>query len=157
MAPRVPAELKLEAPEYEEDIGDLSPYMSFPSSTSSRASSSTLSSSIAESHPRNTSTHDHDDDLDHDIPSSNNLFPGSVETPKKSTFSLPLPSPSSPFLAPPNVPKRPSQISRSHTLPRNFQLEKEQNVRPLNTEINALPVDPVSIAKMQRWILGDIQ
>lgn len=148
MPPRVPAELDLEAPEYEEDIGDLSPYINFPSSTSSRASSSTVSSSLAESHPRNIYTDD--EDLDQDIPLANDLSPVSAETPKKSNFSLPLPSPSSPSL----VPKRPSQFLRSQTLPRGFVLEKERIPRRIQTEINALPVDPVSVAKMQRWILG---
>ena len=47
MPPHVPAELKLDGPLYEEDIGDLSPYVALPLSTSSRTSSTTINTSYS--------------------------------------------------------------------------------------------------------------
>lgn len=149
MPPRIPAGLQLNTPQYEEDIGDLSPYLVLPSSTSSRASSSTIASSLAECSPRNNYAAD---EFDSDIPLSSHITPGSVETPKRLAFSSrQLPS-ASPSLA--TFPSSP-EIRRSHTLPRTFQIEKEAvEPRLIHTEINALAVDAVSIGKMRRWILA---
>ncbi|KAF8969105.1 hypothetical protein BDZ97DRAFT_264108 [Flammula alnicola] len=142
MAPRHPTALNLEPPVDEEDIGDLSPYLSLPSSTSSRASSST---SIGTSSPRALT----DDELDSDIPLSSHTTPGAPDTPR---FTLQLPSPSSPSLS--KFPSRP-HVLRSNTLPRTFQVERESTEpRQIHTEINALHVDSISVSKMQRWILG---
>ncbi|KAF8150895.1 hypothetical protein B0H34DRAFT_666138 [Crassisporium funariophilum] len=150
MPPHVPTELKLDSPLYEEDIGDLSPYLPLPSSTSSRASSTTIGSSIAASSPRNNFT---DEEQELDIPLSSRQSPGTITTPRKQLFGFQLASPSSPSLA--KFPARPRQLSRSHTLPRVFQIEKKDSVpRAVHAEINALAVDPVSVAKMRRWIMG---
>lgn len=146
MPPNVPAHLKLEPPEYEEDIGDLSPYLVLPSSTSSRTSSSSISASSL----RNALS---DDDLDYADPFSSHTSPGSIETPKRLTFSLQYSSPSSPSLSSPLV--KPRRLSRSQILPRVSQAEKGiVEARIIHTEINALAVDPVSTEKMRRWILG---
>ncbi|KDR78789.1 hypothetical protein GALMADRAFT_118246 [Galerina marginata CBS 339.88] len=146
MPPRVPSELKLDPPLDEEDISDLSPYLSLPSSTSSRASSSTIGSSL-------TSSRNDDFEFDSDIPLSSEITPGNPETPKKLSFSLQLPSPSSPTLS--KFLPESHQISRSQTLPRGFQREKEHaEPRRIHSEINSLAVDQVSVQRMRRWILG---
>jgi hypothetical protein len=149
MAPHPPSELKLDVPLYEEDIGDLSSYLRLPSSTSSMASSSTLGSSLATLSPQNPWA---DDELDaSDVPLSSHITPGSLDTPRKQTFSVQLPSPSSPSLS--TFPSKPRGLSRSQTLPRTFLTDKPLP-RPVRNEINALGVDPVSVEKMQCWILG---
>ena len=151
MAPHVPSELKLDPPLDEEDIGDLSPYLALPSSTSSRASSSTVGSSLATYSPRNNWS---DDELDaSDVPLSGDITPETVDTPRKQVFSVQLLSPSSPTLS--KFPSRPRELARSQTLPRTFQKEKRNSLsRPIRNEIIALEVDPVSVEKMQQWILG---
>ncbi|CAA7266811.1 unnamed protein product [Cyclocybe aegerita] len=141
MPPNIPSELKLDQPLYEEDIGDLSPYLALPSSTSSRASSATTSSSYS---PRNYT----EEELDSDIPLSSKDSP---VTPRTGSFSFH--SPSSPSLA--KFAARHRQVSCSQTLPRLFQTEKRSSTpRKIQVEINALTVDSSSIEKMHRWILG---
>ncbi|KIM35253.1 hypothetical protein M413DRAFT_20781 [Hebeloma cylindrosporum] len=142
--------LKLDHPIYEEDIGDLSPYLALPSSTSSRASSSTVGSSVAARSRNNWS----DDELDaSDLHLSSRITPETVDTPRKQVFSVQLLSPSSPSLS--KFPSRPLELARSQTLPRTFQIEKRSSLpRPIRNEIIALEVDPVSVEKMQHWILG---
>jgi len=150
MAPHVPSELNLEPPLYEEDIGDLSPYLALPSSTSSRASSSTVGSSLTTYSPRTWS----DDELNSSfVQPSSSATSETVETPRKQVFSVQLLSPSSPSLS--KFPSRPRELARSQTLPRTFQTEKRSSLpRPIHNEIIALEVDPVSVEKMQQWILG---
>ena len=151
MAPHVPSELKLDPPLDEEDIGDLSPYLALPSSTSSRASSSTVGSSLAAYSPRNNWSDDEFDALD--VPLSNHTSPEAVETPRKQVFSFQLLSPSSPSLS--KFPSKPRELARSQTLPRTFQIEKRNSLpRPIRNEIIALEVDPASVEKMQQWIFG---
>jgi len=151
MAPHVPSELKLDPPLYEEDIGDLSPYLALPSSTSSRASSSTVGSSLATYSPRNNWS---DDELNSScVQLSSSATSETVETPRKQVFSVQLPSPSSPSLS--KFPSRPRELARSQTLPRTFQIEKRSSLsRSIHNEIIALEVDPVSVERMQQWILG---
>ena len=122
MPPNIPSQLKLEPPVYEEDIGDLSPYLSLPSTTSSTASLATINSSI--SSPRFTT----DDELDH---------PTSSGTPRNQSFGF-----------------TPSSASYSLTTRSQDLLQKDSSPRPLCKEIDALQVDPISIAKIRRWILG---
>ncbi|KAF8813388.1 DUF1630-domain-containing protein [Phlegmacium glaucopus] len=143
MPSHIPSQLKLDSPVYEEDIGDLSPYLVLPSSTSSRASSATINSSIPSSSSFTT-----DDELDRDISPSNS------GTPRKRSFGLHLdPSNSSHSFA--KLVTKPHQLAHSQTLPGAPQLEKEDlSSRPLRNEIDALEVDPVSVAKIRRWILG---
>ncbi|KAJ3514657.1 hypothetical protein NLJ89_g2253 [Agrocybe chaxingu] len=117
MPPNIPSELKLDQPLYEEDIGDLSPYIVLPSSTSSQASSATASSSYS---PRNYT----EEELDSDIPLSSKESP---VTPRTGSFNFH--SPSSPSLA------RLATEKRSST-PRQIQ-----------AEINALAVDSPSMEK----------
>ena len=132
MPPHIPSELKLDSPPYEEDIGDLSPYFALPSSTSSQASSTTINSSFSAYTPT-------EDDIQLGSPRT-------IRTPRKDSFSVHLPSPSSPSLS--KFPSVPRQLSRSQTLPR------KQPQRQIQTEISALAVEPVSVAKMHRWIMG---
>ena len=129
MPSHIPSQLKLDPPVFEEDIGDLSPYLALPS-TSSRASSVTINSST--SSPGFTT----DDELDH---------PTSSGTPRKQSFGFHLtPSSSSHSLA--------TSVSRSQGL---LPVQKEgSSPRPLRKEIDALEVDPISVAKIRRWILG---
>ncbi|SRR6266540_5200677 len=77
MPSRVPAELKLNEPVYEEDIGDLSPYAVLPLSTSS----TTINSSLGGYSPRSILTEDSDIPL-----SSNNMY-YMLKTPKRGSFS----------------------------------------------------------------------
>ena len=127
MPSHIPSQLKLDPPVFEEDIGDLSPYLALPS-TSSRASSVTISST---SSPGFTT----DDELDH--PSNS--------TPKKQSFGFHLsPSSSSYSLA--------TSDSRFQG-PLPVQKE-DSSQRPLRKEIDVLEVDPISVAKVRRWILG---
>jgi len=143
MPSHIPPQLKLDSPVYEEDIGDLSPYLALPSSTSSRASSATINSSIASSSSVIT-----DDELDLEV------SPSSSGTPRKQSFGLDLDHSSSSHSLAKFVTK-PRQLSRSQTLPRVPQLKKEDSSpRPLRNGINALEVDPISVAKIRRWILG---
>lgn len=116
MPSNIPSQLKLEPPVHEEDIGDLSPYLSLPSTTSS-ASLPTISSST--SSPGFTT----DDESDH--PSSG--------TPRNQSFGF---TPSG---------------ARSQGLP---PVQKDSSPTPLSKEIDALQVDPISVAKIRRWILG---
>ena len=139
MPSHIPSQLKLDAPVDEEDIGDLSPYLVLPSSTSSRASSATINSSTASSPGFTT-----EDELDIEI------SPDSSGTPKKRSFGLHLGPPSSSY----SLPARPRELSRFQA-PHVSQLEKEDSSpRPLRNKINALEIDPISVAKVQRWILG---
>ena len=115
MPSNIPSQLMLEPPVHEEDIGDLSPYLSLPSTTSS-ASLATINSST--SSPGFTT----DDESVH--PSSG--------TPRNQSFGF---TPSSTQGLPPVI-------------------QKNSSPTPLCKEINALQVDPISVAKIRRWILG---
>jgi hypothetical protein len=130
MPSNIPSQLKLEPPVDEEDIGDLSPYLSLQSTTSSRVSLATINSSITS--PGFTT----DDELvDH---------PSSSGTPRNQSFSFHLtPSSDSYSLT--------TSVSRSQDLP---PVQKDPSPRLLRKEIDALEVDPVSVAKIRRWILG---
>jgi hypothetical protein len=132
MPSNIPSQLKLEPPVDEEDIGDLSPYLSLPSTTtSSRASLATInSSSYSITSPGFTT----DDGLDH---------PSSSGTPRNRSFGFHLTPSSDSFSLRTNV-------SRSQERP----VQKDPSPRPLCKEIDALEVDPVSVAKIRRWILG---
>ena len=133
MPSNIPSQLELEPPVDEEDIGDLSPYLSLPSTTTgSRASLATInSSSYSITFPGFTK----DDGLDH--PSSSgtlrNQSFGSHFTPSSDSYSLT------------------TSVSRSQELP---PVQKDPSPRPLCKEVDALEVDPVSVAKIRRWILG---
>lgn len=120
----MPAQLKLEPPVFEEDIGDLSPYLALPSTTS-RASSVTINSST--SSPGFTT----DDELDH---------PSSSGTPRTQSFD---PSSFSHSLA--------IAVSHSQSL---ISAQEGSSPRPLRQKIDALEVDPISVARIRRWILG---
>lgn len=148
MAPRQPTGLNLEAPEREEDIGDLSPYLSLPSATSSQASSST--STFNTSSPRLILT---DGEIEDEIPIGNTMASDILDTPTNTKFKFQLPS-SSPSLA--RFPDRPAQLSRSNTLPDSLQRSKKDDseAHKIREELKALPEDPSSIAKMRRWIMG---
>ena len=139
MPSNIPSQLNIEPPVDEEDIGDLSPYLSFPSTTSSRASSSVSLATINSSSCSNTSpklTKDHEFDHDDD--------PSSSGTPRNQFFAFHLtPSNDSYSLT--------TNVSRSQGLP---PVQKDSSTRPLCKEIDALEVDPVSVAKIRRWILG---
>ena len=146
MAPRHPTELNLDDAAYEEDIGDGSPYLAIPSSTSSRASSSTSFSDA--SSPRTLPTDD-----EYDIPIGSAMSPDVLDTPTNIKFSVQLPSPSSPSLA--TFSGRPFQIERAATLPDDLHTEKKRStVREIQEELRALPRDNASIANMRRWIMG---
>lgn len=148
MAPRHPTQLILEDPEYEEDIGDLSPYLSLPSSTSSRASSSTSFSGT--SSPRTLPTDDEDIIAFHTRDAAS---PDALNTPTNTKFSFQLPSLSSPSVV--SSPGRPLEISRANSLPDSTLAEKERSApRQMREELKALSQDSVSIAKMRRWIMG---
>ena len=124
-----PSQLKLDPPVFEEDIGDLSPYLALPSADS-RASSASINSFT--SSPGFTT----DDELDH---------PSSPETPRKQSFGFHLaPSNSSHSLA--------ASVSRPQdTLP----LQRgDSSPRPLRKEIDALEVNSMSVTNIRRWILG---
>lgn len=121
MPPRIPSNLKLDPPVYEEDIGDLSPYLALPSSTSSRTSSTTINSSI-------------DDESDNGL---------SAGTPREQSFGFHLTASSSSHSSETSYHPPVAQSMSEHSSP-----------RPLRNEINALQVDPASIAKIRRWILG---
>ncbi|KAF9480001.1 DUF1630-domain-containing protein [Pholiota conissans] len=148
MAPRYPTILNLEAPELEEDIGDLSPYLSLPSSTSSQASSSTSTFGASTSLAGLT-----DGELDDVIPIGSTLALDTLDTPTNTRFPRQLPSPSVPSLS--NLPERPQQISRSTTVPETLHLKKESSrVHKVREELQALSRDPATVAKMRRWIMG---
>jgi hypothetical protein len=149
MAPRQPTGLNLEAPEREEDIGLLSPYLALPSATSSQASSST--STFSTSSPRLILT---DGEFEDEIPIGNAMASSDVlNTPTNTRFMHQLPS-SSPALA--RFPDRPAQLSRSSTLPDGFQHSKKDDsqAHKIREELKALSEEPSSIAKMRRWIMG---
>ena len=135
MPSNIPSQLELEPPVDEEDIGDLSPYLSLPSTTTgSRASLATInSSSYSITFPGFTK----DDGLDH--PSSSgtlrNQSFGSHLTPSSDSYSLTTSVSRSQVRDPPTV-------------------QKDTSPRPLCREIEALEVDPESVAKIRRWILG---
>lgn len=133
MPSNIPSQLVLEPPVYEEDIGDLSPYLSLPSATSSRTSLATTinSSSFSISSPGFAT----DDELDH---------PSSSGTPRNQSFGFHLTSPSASY-------SLTTSVSRSQSLP---PVQKDSSPRPLCKEIDALEVDPVFVAKIRRWILG---
>ena len=134
MPSNIPSHLKLEhePPVDEEDIGDLSPYLSLPSTTSSRASLATInSSSCSTSSPGFTT----DDELDHSISSG---------TPRNQSFGFHLTPPSASY-------SLTTSVSRSHGL---LPVQKDFSPRPLCKEIEALEVDPLCVAKIRRWILG---
>lgn len=120
----------------EEDIGDLSPYLPLPSTTSSRASSRASIATINSSSCSNTSPGlTIDDELDH---------PSSSGTPRNQSFGF--------YLTPSNDSySLTTNVSRSQDLP---PVQKDSSPRPLCKEIDALEVDPVSVAKIRRWILG---
>ena len=131
MPSHIPSQLKLDSPVYEEDIGDLTPYSALPSS---RASSATINSSIA-STPGCTT----DNEVDEEI------SPNGSGTPRKQSFGFHLAPSSSHSLSTRSRP-------RPQVLP---PVQKEDSSpRPLRKEIDALEVDPISVAKIRRWILG---
>jgi hypothetical protein len=132
MPPNIPSQLNLKPPVDEEDIGDLSPYLSLPSTTSSRASIATInSSSCSIASPGFTREYE----LDH---------PSTSGTPRNESFGFHLtPSSDSYSLT--------TNSSRSQGLP---SVQKDSSPRPLYKEIDALEIDPVSVAKIRRWILG---
>jgi len=142
MPASVPSELKLEEPEYEEDIGDLSPYLPELTSTSSRASSATISSFAAKS-PR----------IDGDGKAGTSR---GTEEHKHFAYGFTAPSTSSPSISTfANTPGATRMSRSTKTLPRTFQIDKEKlALRPLHNAINALSVTDLSIPKLQRWILG---
>ncbi|KAF9532638.1 hypothetical protein CPB83DRAFT_784718 [Crepidotus variabilis] len=144
MPPNIPAKLNLDPPEYEEDIGDLSPYAALPLTTST--TSTTLGSSISGFSPR---SYREEDGHDSDIPQSAHDEYATIRTPKKGAFGTQLHSPSSPSLVKPSPTRR---VSRSQTLPRGFNTDKTP--RKVQTEISALDIDLTAVTKMRRWILG---
>ena len=136
MPSNIPSQLNLEPPVDEEDIGDLSPYLSLPSTTSSRASSRASLATIYSSNCSTTSPgFTKDDELDH---------PSSSGTPRNQSSDFHLtPSNDSYSLT--------TSVSRFQDLP---PVQKDSSPRPLCKEIDALEVDPVSVVKIRRWILG---
>ena len=129
MPSNIPSQLKLEPPVYEEDIGDLSPYLSLPSTTSSSASLATINSSSYSTSSPGFAT---DDELELDRPSSSG-------TPRNPSFGFHLTPPSTSSSLTTSVSRSPVQKDSSP---------------PLCKGISALEVDPASVAKMRRWILG---
>ena len=130
MPSNVLSQLKLEPPVYEEDIGDLSPYLSLPS-TISRASLATINSST--SSPGFTT----DDELDH---------PSSSGTLRNQSFGFYLTPPSASY-------SLKTSVSRCQGLP-PVTVQQDSSPRLLCKEIDTLEVDPISVAKIRRWILG---
>ena len=141
MPSHIPSQLKLDQPVYEEDIVDLSPYFALPVSSSSRASSATINSSITSSIGFTT------DDESLDFENS----PSSSGTPRKQTFGFHLaPSNSSHSLT-----TRSHHISCPQARLSVPQLGNEDSSpRSLRVEIDALEVNPISVAQIRRWILG---
>ena len=128
MPSNIPSQLKLEPPVYEEDIGDLSPYLSLPSTISSSTSLATINSSICSTSSPGFAT---DDELD---------CPSSSGTPRNPSFGFHLDPPSASS-------SLTTSVSRS-------PVQKDSSPTPLCKGIGALEVDPVSVAKIRRWILG---
>lgn len=134
MPSNIPSQLKLELepPVDEEDIGDLSPYLLLPSTTSSRASLATINSSSYSNTSHGFTT---DDELDH---------PSGSGTPTNQSFGF--------HLAPPSVSySLTTRVSCSQDFPPE---QRDLSPRPLRKEIDELEIDPVSVAKIRRWILG---
>src|SRR5882757_7597399 len=114
----MPAQLNLEPPVFEEDIGDLGAYLALPS-TISRASSVTINSS--NSSPGFTT----DDELDH--PSSSGTARTQSFGPSSSSHSLSI------------------GVSRFQSL---ISAQEGSSPRPLRQKIDALEVDPISVARI---------
>ncbi|KIJ96492.1 hypothetical protein K443DRAFT_282958 [Laccaria amethystina LaAM-08-1] len=131
----MPQTLKLDEELLEEDIGTLTPYLSMASASSSRASSATIASTTAPQLP---------EDLDIHLMMHQN-------SERKQSFGR-LASPSSPTLSLPSD-VRPTQLSRSRTLPHGFR-NIGKNPRKRQVEIEKLVVDEELVKKMQRWMLG---
>lgn len=134
MPSHVPAELELTSPLYEEDIGDLSPYVALPLSASSRTSSTTLTTS--ESYSTRSTLVRNEFDSDHVFGANEAHRMDSLRRAFLSTNSR------SPSLSSLPIPSLPAQTP-AQKLPRKFQ-----------SEFDALIVDSDAVAKMRRWILG---
>ncbi|KAH9481785.1 Protein DENND6B [Psilocybe cubensis] len=175
-----PLPLHLDPPEQEEDIGDLSPYIGFPSS-STTASTASLSSAGSVSTAgsarwkgglggsRETETHGRGfgygygysvfGDEDGDGEEAEGYVPGDGETqtPRRATFVPPKTTTTVMKEQHSQHSQKPVQHNPStSTPPPPPRHDEQRHPRKMHTELQALSldVDSAAVVKMRRWILG---